>query len=381
MNDRSHTDDFLAMLGHEMRNALSALRYSLDAWFMREPALLDDLRQIMERQVLQLTRLSDDLLDTARIAQGKLELRSEQIQIQRVIDDACEQVRPVIDRHRQTLAIDFPEEPIVVHGDASRLTQVFSNLLQNAAKFTQHHGKVRISLELQEESVAVRVRDNGRGIEKHLLTNTFAGGMRLNETRASGNDGLGIGLKLVNAIVELHGGSVAVHSEGLGQGSEFTVLLPLQNGLAHSQQTTNLPHFSSWQAPNGKHLPAYRIVVVDDDVDLGGLLAQLLRKIGQSVAVAENGEKAIQLVLKNRPEIVFLDLAMRDMNGYEIARRLREIPELNAMMLVALSGYGNEDQRLRAHNAGIDRYLVKPTSIASLTEVLHAVSASRSARI
>ncbi len=374
MEEQNRTDEFLATLGHEMRNPLSALSNALEVWSKDDPVLMDNLRHIMERQVRHLTRLSDDLLDTARIARGKLEIRREQVQLQKVICDACEAVKPFIDRCRQVLIVDARDEPIVVYGDASRLTQVFTNLLQNAAKFTERNGRLCVSFELQAESVAVRVSDNGCGIEKHLQATLFDGDSRLSETSVCGRDGLGIGLKLVKAIVEPHGGSVAVHSEGLGKGSEFTVVLPLWNSPVRGLPTTNLPLATEeW---NEQHLPAYRIVVVNDNQPLGELLARLLRKIGQSVTVADHREEAVRMVLEKRPQVVFLDLAMQEVDGYEFARRLHEYPELDETALIALSGDGSEENKLRALDAGINRYLVKPTSIGALTDALLAVSAS-----
>jgi len=375
MDAGNHTDEFLAILGHEMRNSLSALKQALEVWSKspHDPQVMDHLRHIMERQVHQLTRLSEDLIDEARVNLGKLELRCEHLSLQKVVDEACEEVRPFVDRYGHTLVVNMPEEPIIVYGDGSRMIQVFANLLQNAAKFTPRNGSLGLYLEREAETVRVRVCDNGCGIDQRCLPTLFNGQGQIEHSDMPANKGLGIGLKLVKAIVELHGGTVAVHSEGLGQGSEFTVLLPIGDESQRSPQEQELPlRLAEWKG-NGQPLPALRVVVVDDEPCQGDLLARLLRKLGQSAAVASDGKEAIRLALKNRPQALFLDLMMHDMDGYELARRLRSHSELEGIVLIALSGNGDKDHRRLAWEAGIDKYLVKPTSVAELIEVLNEI--------
>lgn len=368
-------DEVLATLGHEIRNPLSALSHALEVWrrSQDDPLLTEELRNIMERQVRQLTLLSDELLDAVRISNGKLELRREQVRLGQLIDGACEEVRPLIDRCGHALTVRRPSDAVTVYGDASRLLQVFANLIQNAAKFTGRNGSLSVAAESEEDKVVVRIRDNGPGIEEHMLQAIFEGFTQVNGTRTPANDGLGIGLRLVKSIVELHGGSVAAHSQGLGCGSEFTVRLPVLGNAVHSKQNADAQP-SAGHHHNGQQLPGYRIVVVDDDRSLGELLAQLLSAIGQSVTVAHDGAMAVRTVLEERPQVVFLDLVMQGIDGYEVARQLRQYRELAGLVLIALSGYSNQENQRRARIAGFDKYLVKPVSVARLAETLAAIA-------
>jgi signal transduction histidine kinase len=311
------TDEFLATLGHEMRNPLGALSNALQIWPMaqHDPARMEELRGIMQRQVRQLTRLGDDLLDTARIAQGTLALRREEIELSELLDAACEEVRPFIDRCGHVLTVARPVQPLVVQGDKSRLVQVFANLIQNAAKFTEQKGRLSVTIESQSGMALVWVRDNGRGIDGAMLPVIFAPFTQVDKPRTPGNDGLGIGLRLVKTIVELHGGAVTAHSEGLGRGSEFTVHLPLWSDAAI---TMRLPRKPPRQAvpDDGRRPPAHHIMVVDDDRSSAFLLAEMLRSLGQAVEIADDGAAAVRTVLDNRPQVVFLDIVMRGMDGY-----------------------------------------------------------------
>ncbi|MCA9083333.1 MAG: hybrid sensor histidine kinase/response regulator [Planctomycetaceae bacterium] len=371
--DGSRPDEFLAMLGHEMRNSLSALRNSLDVWCMSHPELMDDLRHIMDRQVKQLTRLSDDLLDSARVGRGHLSVQCERISLQEVIEEACEEIRPAIDNRGHTLSVSLPDAPIIVFGDSARLVQVFANLLQNSAKFTGRNGSLCISVELQSRSAAVRVSDNGCGIDQRALASVFEAGSIANVTEGPVNDGLGIGLKLVKAIVQSHGGSVAAQSGGVGHGCEITVHLPTWNGGDCGSENKSLPLTVPTHLLEGI-VPTYRIVIVDDDCELGQLLAQLLRRIGQSVSVATNGLTAIKLILQNRPQVVFLDLMMGEHDGYEVAYQLRKHAELDAVVLIALSGLDDEQHKRRALDAGCNMYLVKPVGVMDFAKVLRGVA-------
>jgi len=229
LDAKRHVDNFLATLGHEMRNPLSALSAALEVLpaVQLDPVQVEELRGIMLRQVRQLTRLSDDLLDSARIAQGRFQLRQSPIELGQLVGSACEQIRPFIDRCGQSLEFKLRDKPLLVHGDAPRLLQAFANLIQNAAKFTQRAGLLQVTMETESEYVVVRVRDNGRGIAAHRLPYIFASLSPFDASSAQTNDGLGIGLRLVKTIVELHGGTVVVRSDGLNRGAEFTVRLPL----------------------------------------------------------------------------------------------------------------------------------------------------------
>lgn len=360
--------EILTVWGHEVRNPLSALSYALQVWptAQHDPVQMEELRQVLERQVRQLTRLSDGLLDTARMTRGQLELRREPVVLRQLIEDACEEVRPFIDRCHHTLTVHLPCEQMMVSGDPSRLLQVFANLIQNAAKFTNLAGCLWVTLEQEEELAVVRVRDNGPGIDQQQLPTIFGGGDPQQAACTTANAGLGIGLQLVKSIVELHGGCVVVRSEGPGHGSEFIVRLPLLN-KAECRQT------AARRNGHDQPLPTYRIVVVDDVPCLGELSARLLRMLGQKVTVASHGKRAIQTVLEERPEVVFLDLVMPGMDGFEVARRLRRDPELTGMVLIAVSGNDDEESRHRATEAGFDQYLVKPIGLPVLAKTLACI--------
>ncbi|HUG93420.1 MAG TPA: HAMP domain-containing sensor histidine kinase [Planctomycetaceae bacterium] len=270
LDARRRTEEFLATLGHEMRSPLSALSTALQVWSMakEDPAQMEELRSIMERQVRQLVHLSDDLLDVARIAQGRLELHREPVGLEELIEAACEQVRPFIDGRGHALTVRMPAEPLVVYGDPSRLLQVFANLIQNAAKFTNRNGSLCVTVEPQDGMAVVRVRDNGPGIEEHMLPSIFEPFTQVAETRGLENDGVGIGLRLVKTIVELHGGAVVARSEGLGCGSEFTVQLPVTKDAPGNQQpATEQPAATRHEGNgngNGQRPRADRIDVVED---------------------------------------------------------------------------------------------------------------------
>lgn len=369
-NAGRRTEESLAMLGHEMRNPLSALSNALEVWkyAQSDPVQMEELRQLMKRQVSQLIRFSDDLLDAERIAQDKLTLKQERVDLRQLIDGACEEIRPFIDQCGHDLTVNITDEPIVVHGDPCRLLQVFANLIQNAAKFTGRHGRLSVTVESTDDMAVVRVGDNGPGIEERKLSEIFNVSTQSNRTAGPENDGLGIGLRLVKTIVELHGGSVVAHSTGRGHGSDFTVRLPLLNDGEHRQQPNEQPFAAD--SGQGQRPAAPRIVVVDDDRSNRELLARLLRMNGHPVSVASSGEIAIDLVLDERPQVVLLDLLLQGIDGCEVVRRLRGYPELEGLVVIALSGSGDEQTKQHAMAAGFDAYLVKPTNMTELTETI-----------
>ncbi len=369
--DATHRpEESLALLGHEMRNPLSALSNALEVWehAQADPVQMEELRHLMKRQVCQLIRLSDHLLDTERAAQGKLTVHQQRVDVRQLIDDACEEIRPFINRCGHALTVNMSAETIVVRGDPSRLLQVIANLIQNAAKFTGRDGRLCVTAESIDGMAVVRVCDDGPGIEEHILSKIFTASTHLNRTTGPENDGLGMGLRLVKKIVELHGGSVSASSAGRGQGSEFTVRLPLATDGDHGQPPMTHP----MAAVNGQdqRLPAQRIVVVDDDRSNREMLAELLRMNGQSVTVASSGEMAIDMVLDERPQVVLLDLVMQGIDGCEVVRQLRSHPELEGLVVIALSGSGDENTKQQALAAGFDAYLVKPTSMTALIETI-----------
>ena len=365
------TEERFAVLGHEIRNPLCALNAALEAWpaTMDEPQLVDDLLQIMRRQVSQLTRLCNDLLDAGRISQGVPALHWCPVDAGQVIQNACEEIRPLIAQRGLTITVALGRLPLTVLGDPSKLTQVFANLLHNAAKFTDRHGHLQIDLEQDHDTAVIRLCDNGCGICADQLQEIF-----LPRSAAMGyaehpGSGLGIGLPLANTIVELHGGTIDVFSQGLGHGSTFVVRLPIA-----SKKSIDPPAMASQPSEIGQgdcsHLPSYQALVVDDDRSIRYLLARLLTKLEQQVTVAKNGQAALEAIIRTQPRVVFLDLNMQGISGYEVARQIRMRDDLDDIVLIALSGNGDTASRQLAAESGFDQYLVKPTGAAELTEAL-----------
>lgn len=365
------SEERLAILGHEIRNPLSALSHALQVWpsLMDDPQQTEDLLQIMRRQVSHLTRLCNDLLDTGRIAQGKFSVCNATLDLKQVIKNACEQLRPFIDQCGHAMTVDLGDGPLTLSGDESRLTQVFANLMHNAAKFTERNGHLRVSLEKHDDLAIVRFRDNGRGIDGERLRKIFlAEGGATRCPEASG-DGLGIGLRLAKSIVEFHGGTIEAFSKGLGHGSTFAVTLPIRINVSPPATDISPPPPATVE-DICKCLPHYRIVVVDDDRSIRFLMSRLLEKLAQVVTVEDCGETAIETIIQSKPNAVFLDLQMHGISGYEVARRLRSRAELNGVKLIALSGNADAASRRLAAESGFDQYLVKPTSLADLNEAL-----------
>jgi PAS domain S-box-containing protein len=358
-------DEFLATLAHELRNPLSPISNALEIWPLVENDAheLEQLRGIMERQVRHIKRLIDDLMDVSRISRGRIELRKQRVDLGTVISEAIESVQPQIDASSHRLTVTLPAEPVFVDGDVARLTQVFGNILHNASKYSGRNGVIWVAADRHNGRVSVSIRDNGPGIPQHMLSQIFEMFRQVDQGLERSFGGLGIGLSLVKQLVELHGGTVEARSEGPGKGSEFIVTLPAD---PNGEQVRTARH-SLHQLSNP---PCHRILVVDDVQASATTLAMMLRGIRQDVAVANDGPAAIEEVLRFRPEIVFLDIAMPSMNGYEVARHLRAHEELQGLVLVALTGYGQEEDRRRAVEAGFDHHMVKPTNIEDLTSLL-----------
>lgn len=363
--------DVLATWGHEIRNPLSALCHALEIWHdaMQNPHEMEELRAVIERQVRQLRMLSAEVMDAAHVTHEKLAAPTERVNLKSVINDACEEVHPFIWQCDHTLNLTQCREPITVVGDSSRLLQVFANLIQNAAKFTDPGGTLAVTVVCRDGIAEVRIRDNGRGIEPHFLPRIFE---RFTQAPGRGNDGVGLGLGLVQAIVQRHGGTVSVQSEGLGHGSEFTVRLPLREEQGEVPRETPAESVIvpiTTPAMNA----SLRILVVDDNPCLRMLMARLLGNLGHSVTVAEDGETAIRMALHQRPQVLFIDLMMPGIDGYEVARQLRPLPELQNLFLIALSGSGGDATRQRALEAGFDQYLLKPADINEIVATLAKV--------
>jgi signal transduction histidine kinase/CheY-like chemotaxis protein len=359
-------DEFLAILAHELRNPLAPLSNSLEVLRLAEnsPELMGQTRGVMERQVRQMVRLVDDLMDVSRMTRGKIELRRQRTELAAVLECVVEAARPVLEALGHELTVTLPPEPVFLDADLSRLAQVFSNLLNNAAKYTERAGHIRLTAERQESEVVVKVRDDGIGISGDVLPRIFDIFTQGDRSLERAQGGLGIGLSIVRGVVELHGGSVVAHSAGPGQGSEFTVRLPVL--LAPTGEI---------QAAEGDGEPAAvpphrRILVADDNADSAESLALLLTLRGSEVRIAHDGWEAVEAAAAFRPDIVLLDIGMPRLNGYEAARRIREQGRGERVVLIALTGWGQDEDRQRSTDAGFDFHLVKPVDFAALEQLL-----------
>jgi signal transduction histidine kinase/CheY-like chemotaxis protein len=358
-------DEFLATLAHELRNPLAPIRSSLhivrQAGLMHPPTA--HVCEIMERQVNHMVRLVDDLLELSRITRGQIELRRQPVELASVIHAAVETSEPLIRAGHHTLEIDLPASPLWLDADPVRLSQVFSNLLNNAAKYMDDGGHIQLQARCDEDNVQVSVRDHGVGIEAEMLSNVFDMFTRGQPPRRT-LDGLGIGLTLVRSLVGMHGGRVEARSEGRGRGSEFVVSLPLTpSAQAACGQT---------QRGSQPLLPP-RILVVDDNRDAADSLGMFLQLSGVEVEVTHDGASALRLLARFRPQVVLLDIGMPEMDGHEVARRIRAQDEYDRTVLIALSGWGQEKDLQASRAAGIDHHLVKPVDLGRLQALLASV--------
>jgi PAS domain S-box-containing protein len=355
-------DEFLAMLAHELRNPLAAIANAVQ--LLMHPGaegVQEWCREVIERQVRQLTRLVDDLLDISRISRGKIQLRPQPVELSTIIRSAAQAVRPLIDERGHELRLSLAPGPIELEADPVRLEQVLVNLFNNAAKYTEPGGLIEMEATQEEDQAVIRVTDTGIGIGPDLLPRVFELFTQGDRTPARSEGGLGIGLTMVQKLVEMHGGRVSVSSDGPGRGSTFLVRLPARPVMA------DFPTDS--QLPTGQPAPA-RILLVDDHGDLARSLASLLRLDGHVVVSTDDGREAAAAARDLGPELVLLDLAMSGMDGYEVLRRLREEPATRHARIIALTGYAQEDERRRALEAGFDGLLAKPVDRATLTSLL-----------
>ncbi len=356
-------DHFLAVLSHELRNPLAALSGGLELLKLtgREPVAAERSRAMMERQLKQMVRLVDDLLDVSRITTGKLELRKERVDLVAVLREAVEVSRPLIDHGGHELTITLPPGPVPLDADPVRLAQVFLNLLNNAAKYSERGGHIRLAVTRDGNEVVVSIRDTGIGIPAAHLTRVFEPFVQVDTSWQRAQGGLGIGLSLVKEFVGLHGGRVEAYSDGLGKGSEFVVRLP-----AVVEPTAAQPPRSSSEKPHGPHR---RILVVDDNRDAAESLAMLLGILGHEVRTAHDGEAGVAAA-EFRPDLILMDLGMPTVDGYEAARRIRAEPWGGETFLVALTGWGADDDRRQTRDAGFDRHLVKPVALDALMKLI-----------
>ena len=354
-------DEFLAMLSHELRNPLAPLRTALEVMRLAkgDEAVVERARATMERQLSHLVRITDDLLDIARITRNKVELRLERIDLRSVIQSATESTRPLIDTQRHSLVVNLPASPVWTHADFTRLSQVFANLLNNAAKYTNPGGEIRVTLSAEGEWGTVEVSDNGQGIDPAMLPDVFEMFTQLQPQRGRAVGGLGIGLSLARRLLELHGGSISVRSEGRDRGSTFTVRIPL---------TAELPHDDA--APRRRHeLAPCRVLVADDNADAAEMMRTLLAFKGHDIRIANDGAEAVAITEVFRPAIVFLDIGMPQMDGYEAARRIRRMLG-SGVVLVALTGWGQDEDKRLSHEAGFDLHITKPPDPEVIDELI-----------
>jgi signal transduction histidine kinase/CheY-like chemotaxis protein len=358
-------DQFLAMLAHELRNPLAPIMTAAQLLRLgrQDPRSVSNASEIIVRQASHMTDLVNDLLDVSRVTRGLVTLEKEELDLNVIVSAAVEQVRPLVDARRHSLTLQLSGQPAHVIGDRTRLVQVISNILNNAAKYTAPGGSILLAVTVDENHVFITVRDNGVGIAPEVLPYIFDLFTQAERTPDRSQGGLGIGLALVKSLIALHGGSVHAKSAGLGEGSEFSLCLPRVAAPAPDADTA-LAHDPA-QDPD--HL---RVMVVDDNVDAAQMLAALLEVQGHTVGVEYDGQGALERARRERPDVLLLDIGLPDMDGYELARRLRAQPENENATLVALTGYGQHQDREEAQHAGFDHYLVKPADLGQVNEVL-----------
>lgn len=372
-DEQRRKDDFLAMLAHELRNPLAPLTTTIE--LLRRPGATLEIAErqldVMARQVGQLSRLVEDLLDVSRVSRGRIELRRERLALERVLSDSVEAARPLIESRQQKLELTLPDEAHWVEADQVRLSQIFSNLLHNAVKYTDPGGHIRVSLTTEAGEAVIRLSDDGIGIDSEALARIFdlfvqapAGG------RAQ--TGIGIGLTLVRKLVKLHAGSVMAESPGLGRGSTFTVRLPLVEAPRPKEATSPKKRGSEPEE-------ALRVLVVDDNRDAADSVGEILSVLlGHHAEIAYSGAMALQIASNLDPDLLFLDIGMPEMDGYELARRLRRVLRRDAYF-VALTGYGSEEDKRRSRDAGFDEHVVKPVMVEVLKEVVGRARAGTAA--
>jgi PAS domain S-box-containing protein len=354
-------DEFLAMLAHELRNPLAPIRSGLDILAM-DPGNHHMTISLMQEQVQHVVRLVDDLLDVSRIIRGNVDLRKEPVELSGLVERTVEAARPLINGQQQETAVSVPEQPVWLNADPVRLSQVLGNLLNNASKYMDRGGRIEVTAERQGDQAVISVRDTGIGIDRELLPKVFDLFTQSSRSLDRAQGGLGVGLTLVKKLIEMHGGTVSAYSEGLGRGSTFTVRLPVIESPPTTEPSVKLP-----AVPQRR-----RILVVDDNVTAARMLSLLLSKLDDhQVETVHDGPAALEKIVETHPEVVLLDIGLPGMDGYEVGRTIRERPEFNDVLLVALTGYGQEEDRRRSQDAGFDEHLVKPPSAEQIKSLLN----------
>jgi CheY-like chemotaxis protein/two-component sensor histidine kinase len=364
-NDR-RKDEFLATLAHELRNPLAPIR---QAALISKTAEATEAQKrwshdVISRQVHHMSLLLDDLLDVSRVTRGTLELRTEMTELADVVDAAVETARPIIDAKRHRFSLEMPAEPVFFAADPLRLAQVLSNLLNNAAKYTDAAGEIRLRASADAEQVTIAVSDTGIGMSRDALSRVFVMFSQVHSSQDRSEGGLGIGLALAKGLIELHGGVIEARSPGLGQGSEFIVCLPRYTISDSRRPATRLEA--------GDKAERRRILIADDNRDAAESLAVLLRFDGHDVTVAHNGREALEMFNSFLPEVAVLDIGMPEFDGYEVARQVRQQSLGRAVTLIALTGWGQEADKARALAAGFNHHFTKPVEPQQLTQLLRA---------
>jgi signal transduction histidine kinase/CheY-like chemotaxis protein len=356
-------DEFLATLAHELRNPLAPIRTGLDILRLRsgDAQATQRATDIMERQLRQMVRLVDDLLDVSRINTGKFTIKSGRVELKAVVNDALEVVRPYIDLHGHELQIDLPDRPVFLNGDATRLAQILSNLLNNAAKYTNRGGRVSLQATVDDRTLVVVVADTGIGIPPDLLDTVFEMFVQVDSTLERSTAGLGVGLSLARKLVELHGGTIEAHSAGLGRGSQFVVRLPIVVEPELPAKPTPASFISA---------ETYRILLADDNVDFVNSIGALLTAMGHSVVITHNGPDALAAAKRFCPDYAFLDIGLPQMSGYDLARGIRNLSCGAMTVMIAVTGWGQEKDRQLAFEAGFDHHMVKPVRFEQIEEIL-----------
>jgi signal transduction histidine kinase len=360
-------DEFLAMLAHELRNPLAPIRNAVEILRMSEDhEVRERARQMVSRQVQHLARLVDDLLDVSRITQRKITLKPAPVALAAIVEAAVEIARPLIDTHAHALELRLPDEPLWFRVDAVRMAQAIGNLLNNAAKFTPPGGRITLEAHVDHGALVIAIEDTGVGITPETLASAFDLFTQGERSLDRSQGGLGIGLSLVKGLVEMHGGTVAAASAGAGKGSRFTITLPMRLRTS--------PVAAAIDASKGQR-PGRRILVVEDNLDAAESMRMLLTAIGHEVSVVNDGAHALDEARRTRPDVILLDIGLPGMDGYELAAALRAMPETSGAHLIAVSGYGQDKDRMRSRDAGFDLHLVKPVDPAKLSEAIGRVVA------
>ncbi|MEO7336652.1 MAG: ATP-binding protein [Caldimonas sp.] len=358
-------DEFLATLAHELRNPLAPISNALQIMQLtREPAANENARNVIERQVRQMVHLVDDLLDVSRISQGKVVLRRERVDLAGVVQTAIETSRPLIDANHHHLTMHLPRPgAMTVDADVTRLTQIVANLLNNAAKYTPPGGRIEVTAERQDDRAVISVRDSGIGIPPDMLPRVFDMFAQVDRTLERSQGGLGIGLALVKRLIEMHGGDVEAHSDGPGRGCRFVVRMPLLEG---TEERASVPEEVAPERP----VEGFRVLVVDDNVDSAESLSRVLEMLGYETRTAHDGLEAVVVAAEYRPRAALLDIGLPGISGHDAARRIRAQADGRPILLIALSGWGQDEDRRKSKEAGFDHHFVKPVDLGALMELL-----------